>query len=175
MSSVVPPPKVSIPTSSGAPPSLSRFIVGHGRVAGLVTAALELSCSAILESFVGEAWISDAGSGGGAPLLLSFVSPAALFVKGTNASGLAVKQHIDINLARAFSSEHHASQRLYASALKAGAPIAVGADELTGDALLSKISFPVQVAVAVPILGPPNSSAIVLVIYSSRKAGVSGW
>ncbi len=161
---------------AGGAYAASRAVAG--RVSDLVTAALELSCAAIVESFVGEAWVGAAPSAtltitaASKPSLLSFVSPAALFVKGTNSSGQPEKQRIDIGLARAFAAEHYASQRLYSAALKAGAPFAVEAAELAGDTLLSKINFPVEVAVAVPIVGPADAPTIVLVIYCSRRAVV---
>ena len=162
-------------SSEGGAYVASRAVAG--RVAGLVTAALELSCAAIVESFVGEAWMGAAPSAtsiaASAPSIFSFVSPAALFVKGINSMGQPEKQRIDISLARAFAAEHYASQRLYTAALKAGAPFAVEAAELAGDTLLSKINFPVEVAVAVPIIGPADAPTIVLVIYCSRKAAVS--
>ena len=177
MSTLIPPSPVVIDMIGGAGGAYAASRAVAGRVSDLVTAALELSCAAIVESFVGEAWVGAAPSvttiTASPPSLLSFVSPAALFVKGTNSSGQLEKQRIDIGLARAFAAEHYASQRLYSAALKAGAPFAVEAAELTGDTLLSKINFPVEVAVAVPIVGPADAPTIVLVIYCSRKAVVS--
>ena len=145
-------------------------------ISSLTTTALELSCSAVTDSFVGEAWCgyppsADSAQRSAAPILSSFFTPSALYL-AYNSSSTQAKVPIDINLARSSAESHIASLNLFTAAQGTSSPFSVVAADLAEDQILRKLNFPVSFAVVVPIVVPAGNQSIVLVLYCSRKSEV---
>lgn len=145
---------------------------------GELSALLRLAAGAVPAPIaVAEAWIPPAPTivGGGGWQLASFHTPTPLVVSSRDDSGAAVERVIDLRLARAFASQHQLSARLVSEVAESGA--VVWSQDLRGDALFERLTFPVATVMAVPLLGVGvgGGGACIgaLVLYTSTKLEVS--
>ena len=139
----------------------------------LLEASLRASLAYLPDSLVaGEAWLP-----GAPPTCVAFHTPSALqtALSPPAAGGAPSHQTIDLALVRAHSASHQLAIALAARAAATGAPQL--STELGGDDLLRKLTFGVDTATAVPILGEGGACAAVIVLFSFRGGGgaVRGW
>lgn len=139
---------------------------------GVLGGALRLALQCLKQVVVAEAWLVNEA----AHELAAFHAPTPLYVEEVVA-GEVVKRVVDLELARAFSSQHQLSHRLASKA--AGSGSIEWCTELSGDALMEKLKFGVEGAVAVPVIvnGQNESSPVVpvvLVFYLAKPEQVRG-
>lgn len=171
------------------------------------TAVLEASYALMPSLLVGEVWMqshSDRPEGESSPTiessttsaaaspftdLVAFYTPSPLLVSfpldpasTTGEKGLPVaatpERPIDLAVARQYSTQHALSLNLAAEAAASGKP--TWAKELSGDELLTHLTFKVEEVLAIPVLmkrakkDPKESECVaVLIFYSSQNDDVS--
>ena len=170
------------------------------------TAVLEASYALMPSLLVGEVWmqshsdrpewessptIESSTSAAASPFtdLVAFYTPSPLLVSFpldpasiTGEKGLPVaatpERPIDLAVARQYSTQHALSLNLAAEAAASGKP--TWAKELSGDELLTHLTFKVEEVLAIPVLmkrtkkDPKESECVaVLIFYSSQNDDVS--
>lgn len=142
------------------------------RIAGALTAALEAVVAVIPGLVVGECWLKSRETGVWDDLV-SFYTPTPLIAHAASASAAATV--VDLATAKRFANHHSLSLKL--AARVASSTLLEWTYDLSSDELLNKLTFTIETALGVPVLGKNEQGrtvcVAVLVLYSSQREEVS--